>query len=213
MPHVRLFAVAIVALLVADGANAQVAPPQTGYIARPEYNRGRPAPPPKPDAQMQALADMVNKQLSKRQGYLNGDMISGTDAEPILRECAKQGWSEKDLSAIRARLVPENSVLMRSMRTKGGIKFMRHVARDRGGYDRADRLSRMTDGPTVMWRLTETGEEGYKLIDYMANAPGGYEMGVMLSRDPNAGNFNQPTGRIYTADALVTELNRTAPKK
>ena len=50
------------------------------------------------------------------------------------------------------------------------------------------------------------GADGYKLLDYMTQTQGGSDLGRMLSQDPNAGNFNQPTGRIYTDGQLVARL-------
>ncbi len=75
-------------------------------------------------------------------------------------------------------------------------------------YDRIDRLSRMIMGEKNVRALIR-GPDGYKMIQYMTSTPYGRNMGQMLSQDPRGADFNSPTGRLYTADALLGRLQQS----
>ncbi|HEX3871141.1 MAG TPA: hypothetical protein VHV77_11925 [Pirellulales bacterium] len=208
----------VTGLLIA-GSRGTIAdePPQRGIVAPPQTGLIAPAPQWRVETERAAKAktlpwlDLVQFQLSKTSGYRNGDLITAGDVEPILKELAGRKWSTKELAIVRAKLVPDSALIAREFRTPNGRQFMRQSGRYQMGYDRIDRLSQLSDGPTVLWRLMN-GPDGYKLIEYMATAPGGQQLGRMLSRDPKAGNFNAPTGRIYTADQLVAALEEFEPE-
>jgi hypothetical protein len=47
------------------------------------------------------------------------------------------------------------------------------------------------------------------MIEYLTSAPGGKNMGKMLSHVPQGDKFNQPTGRIYTQEQLQARLRQS----
>jgi hypothetical protein len=65
-------------------------------------------------------------------------------------------------------------------------------------------MAEMPQGHSTIERLIK-GPDGHKMLDYMTHAKGGRELAKMLSKD-GAGNFEQPTGKIYTVDELIKEL-------
>jgi hypothetical protein len=192
--------------VVAAPSGSLVAPAENGLVA-PVPGRTDQIP---PDDQSLSIDELVAKQISKTPGYRKGDLIWQSQVMPILKEMVRRGWDSKKLNAIYGRVLPDSSLMVREAKTPKGIEFLRQSARYQMGYDRVDRLANLSDGPVVLWRLIN-GADGYKLIQYMATAPGGRELGVMLSRDPKAGNFNAPTGRIYTGEQLAAELELIEP--
>ncbi|HWA98275.1 MAG TPA: hypothetical protein VG713_07275 [Pirellulales bacterium] len=195
-------------LVVAAMAIAAALWPMPTEAAEPLAMKAKRAAPSLSLAEAQARAEkLVNSQFAKLNGYQPGDMISLGQVEPMFGEFEKLGWSRQQLGEIRERLLPDNAVVLQQLRTPDGLVLMRQSAGINGAYDRLDRMGRMSDGPIMLRRLM-TGPDGYRLLDYMVNAPGGTQMGIMLSRDPGAGSFNQPTGRIYTTEQLLAELKK-----
>ncbi len=76
------------------------------------------------------------------------------------------------------------------------------------GYDRLDRMVRLPRGEIFTEDLIHN-PGGYQMVEYMATAQGGIEMGKMLSETPKGKNFNQPTGRIYTAEQLIARVKKS----
>ncbi len=145
------------------------------------------------------------------------DLISRDNLRAVLRELERQGWKPSDSDSLVNRALSEDHFLVRSLRAKSGLTFMRAVSSMPQGYDRLDQLSQLSDGRSIVQRLID-GPDGYKLLDYMTQASGGKELGAMLSATPGARDFNKPTGRIYTSDELLAALdksyrNETSPKR
>jgi hypothetical protein len=98
-----------------------------------------------------------------------------------------------------------NDYLVQRLRTPRGRQFMRRIANYPGAYDRLDRLSWLPYGKQTVQDLIQK-KGGEDMIKYITTAPGGNELGKMLSNAPKGANFNQPTGRIYTAALLLARL-------
>jgi hypothetical protein len=140
-------------------------------------------------------------------GYRDGDLIDRAQVEVLMKQLKAIGYQAPQPEAIVARVPEPDEWLVAELRTPAGRALMRQIARYPGAYDRLDRLSAMPHGKQTIHDL-ERGPDGYKLLEYLTMAKGGREMGKMLSRTPTGANFNRPTGRIYTADALLRELDK-----
>ena len=146
----------------------------------------------------------VKSALALRKDYKPGDLISREDGTGVLALLKKSGWEVKNSAELSERLLPASDELVRELRGKKGLVFMRKIGGVPGGYDRLDRLRNQPYGSR---RLREfiNQPEGYKLIEYMATTPGGKRMGRELS-SKKQGDFNAPTKRIYTEQQLLAEL-------
>jgi hypothetical protein len=147
----------------------------------------------------------VERTLSTDQDYRAGDILSQRQVAAVLGEVKKAGWDVEPSRKLLARVPADSEFLVRALRSPKGVPFMRQVAGLPGGYDRVDRLSRLPNGQQTVQKLIE-GPDGHKLIGYLAEARGGREMGTMLGRTPQGTGFSEATGRIYTAQQLLTEL-------
>ena len=85
---------------------------------------------------------------------------------------------------------------------------MRQISSYPNAYDLLDRLSRLPRGRQTVRDLIR-GPDGYKMLQYMTTSAGGRQMGKQLSNSPGAGKFNEPTGRIYTAEDLLRRLEQS----
>ena len=155
-----------------------------------------------------AVRAALDKHFAAQRGYQPGDLISQSDWDVLAKGLDRLGWRPSDAAQIRAALLPEKSFLIQKARTQEGRDFMRQVARSPQGYDRLDHLSRIPNGEPTISRLID-GPDGYKMLEYMATAPGGRELGNYLSADENGARFNEPSGRIYTAEALLQRLQQS----
>jgi hypothetical protein len=158
-----------------------------------------------PLADFTAVEAIVTTHLNHRRGYQPGDLISQGDWDAILAGLSQAGWTPRDAAQLRKLLLPAKDFLVLESRSKEGRLFMRQVSRYPGGYDRLDRLARMPYGVNTIVRLIN-GPDGYKMLEYMTTTPGGTELGLQLSQGTDGKNFNQLTGRIYTAAQLLDRL-------
>src|SRR4029079_4973518 len=118
------------------------------------------------------------------------------------------GWVVRDRAEIMKLVPGESEFIVRELRSAEGRTFMRQSGKYPLAYDRIDRLSRMIMGEKNVRALIR-GPDGYKMIQYMTSTPYGRNMGQMLSQDPRGADFNSPTGRLYTADALLGRLQQS----
>ena len=137
-----------------------------------------------------------------------GDIISQGDVAPLFGRLQKAGWTVADWDDILAAVPADDDFIVQQLRGEDGQELMRAVAGYEGGYDRLDRLSRLSDGQQIIRDLVR-GPDGAKLIQYLAEEQGGREMGRMLSRAPHGEQFNRPTERIYTAEQFVARLRQS----
>ena len=155
-------------------------------------------------SQVEAAAAQV---LMSRDGYKPGDLIARSEAQAVMGRLVALGWNPDDSKEIVALVPADDDFIVKKLRgkDKDGQRFMRQVSKYPQGYDRLDRMVRLPRGQIFTADLIHN-PGGYQMIEYMATAEGGIELGKMLSADPGGKNFNQPTGRLYTAEQLIARL-------
>jgi hypothetical protein len=152
--------------------------------------------------------EIVKKTLSDHYGYQPGDIISQSDVEKVIVKLAALGWKPADADKLIKATHADNDFIVSRLRNPAGWNFMRHIATYPDGYDRVDRLLHMPRGEMMVADLI-TNPGGYKLFQYMTTSQGGIEMGRMLENIPSGHDFNDPTGRIYTAEKLLGRLHKS----
>lgn len=137
-------------------------------------------------------------------GYAPGDLITRRQVREVLDLVERRNGKLNDRAQIEKKALADDSFLATQLHSASGKKFMRQVASMPLGFDQLDRLAQLPQGHSTVERLVR-GPDGYKLLEYMTKSPGGKDMAKMLSKD-GAGNFNKPTGKIYTAEQLLKQL-------
>ena len=159
------------------------------------------------------LEDRTAAYFANRKDMKPGELITRSDVESLVKTLSKEGYETKNFEPLLKNTVPDQSLLARQLRSPSGKQFAQQTSQYPMGYDRLDHLANLPDGAGILQKLVD-GPDGYKLIEYMATQPGGAELGRQLSQTPTGGNFNGSTGKIYTAEQLVTQLKKEAePKK
>jgi hypothetical protein len=148
------------------------------------------------------------QQLNSLTDYQPGDLISRNQVDPIFDLLQRAGWTVRDRLDIMKLVPRDDEVLVRQLRSAAGRNFMRQTNKFPLSYDRLDRLDRIPMGPETVQSLI-AGPNGSKMIEYMTSSTGGRNLGRMISKDPHGGDFNAPTGRIYTADALLARIKKS----
>jgi hypothetical protein len=150
---------------------------------------------------------IVQKSLARDASYQPGDLLTQSQVAVVLGEIKKAGWEVPATRELLARVPHDHEFLIRALRTGKGVGFMRRVASMPNGFDRVDRLSRLPNGQATIKQLIAT-PDGHKLIGYMTESSGGKQLGVQLAGTAAGGDFNKPTGRIYSAQQLLAELEK-----
>jgi hypothetical protein len=151
---------------------------------------------------------VVDQQLNTLTNYQPGDLITRNQVDPIFDKLQRLGWTVRDRVDIVNSVPREDELMVRQLSSSAGKKFMHQTNSFPLSYDRVDRLDRIPMGPQTVDALI-TGPDGYKMIQYMTTSPDGHNLGRMISKDPHGADFNKPTGRIYTAEALLARIQES----
>lgn len=140
------------------------------------------------------------------------DLISRNDVRSLLGKLKDIGWKVEDGDDILGSLLSDNHVLVKVLSTKHGQRFMRKVAGYQLIYDRLDRISQEPGGRQLLQSLIKL-PDGHRYA--RANTPGAVPDLVAFlpkgrsGRTRRVADYNQPTGKIYTASALMTRLEES----
>ncbi len=158
------------------------------------------------------LQRAVDRFFNGRADYEPGGLILRSHVEALLEDLQRRGWKVPYPRTILVRTVQDDEYLAEKLYTPRGRKFMRRVAKYEHAFDILDRLTKIPDGKKILARLVrEPG--GSRLIKYLATDKGGKNLRRMLARVPGGKNFAEPTGRIYTKEQLLEELDKRFEKK
>ena len=151
------------------------------------------------------IEQFVLRHFAAKPSYQAGDLLTRSAADEVLKSIQKLGWVPADANSISSAIPSDQEFIARQLRTPRGERFMRQISGYELSYDRIDRLSQLPDGRRQVYDLVR-GKDGYKLIEYLTSSSGGKNLGKMLGSSSKGANFNQPTGRIYTVNALIARL-------
>jgi hypothetical protein len=156
----------------------------------------------------QEIAAYVEREFVNRTYYQAGDIISESEVKPLFAAFDRMGWKATDRLLILALVPDDTDFIVRQLRSTPGRKFMTKISGYPLAYDRIDRMTQLPRGRQLVHELV-TGVGGYEMLEYMTTTQGGKNLGKQLSRDPHGADFNKPTGRIYTVEALIARLKKS----
>ena len=150
----------------------------------------------------------VLRYFKAQDGYQRGNLITRDQVEPLLGRLRGMGLALPDAKQVLRDVLPADGFLPQQFASPAGRSFMRQISSFPNAYDLLDRLSRLPRGRQTIRDLIR-GPDGYKMLQYMSTTQGGRQLAKMLSNSPGAGDFNKPTGRIYTAEDLLRRLKQS----
>jgi hypothetical protein len=152
---------------------------------------------------------VLESQLASLPDHQPGDLITAADAAPALRELEQMGWSDVSRGQTASRLLEDGSFLARELRSPPGRLFMRRVSGYRLIYDRLDRVSQMPGGQRLIHDMIRLPDgHRYAQMNPHQGVPSMVEFlpkGVS-GKSPRVTDLDKPTGRIYTQNDLLTQL-------
>lgn len=154
------------------------------------------------------VLDYADQHFATTAGYRPGDIISTSYVTPLFDGLEKLGWNVPDRKSLLERVPGDKNYVVQQLRTEPGRKFMQKICNLPMGYDRLFHLAGIPLGHQQVNALIRQ-KGGYKMIEYMTTTQMGNNLGKQLSHSPNGANFNKPTGQIYTAEALKSELEKS----
>lgn len=167
---------------------------------------------PRPQApDDRAVARVVDEFFISLPGYQKGDLITRSQVEKVVAKLVSDGVKISDPGNVVKLGLADDSFLVRELSTPNGKRFMRKIAPCSGAYSHLDRLSTIPRGQSIVRDLVRQ-KDGDKMIEYLATTKGGKNMGSKMAQARGGVDLNKPTGRIYTADDLVTALKDAISK-
>lgn len=139
--------------------------------------------------------------------YRPGDLITQDQVGPLLTQLQRMGLPLPKAREILEKVLTTDNFLAQQLSSPKGRSFMRQISSYKDCYDRLDRLSRIPHGEQAIRDMIR-GPRGDEAIKYLTTTSSGNVMGKQFSRLPNGKNFNDPTGRIYTVEMLLRQLEQ-----
>ena len=152
------------------------------------------------------IRQIVQEYFKQNPHYQEGDLIVRNEAQNVVDSLQKKGHVVRDPQAILDKTLSKGSFLAKVLRNgRQGEDFMHRISDYPLAYDQLDRLGNNPVGRRTVIDLVR-GPDGYKMLQYMNNSRYGKNLGRMLSSDQAGGDYNKPTGKIYTAKQLTEAI-------
>ena len=168
------------------------------------------APKRKPMPPLPEVEGVVIRYFQAMPEHHPGKIIARSEVEPLFGMLQQMGWTVRDRLNILNRVPADSSFLNRSLRTPAGYEFMRRLGNYPTTYDQLDRLSQMPRGRNTVKVLINSVPGKENITQWSVTTEKGRKFSRLLSKSRMSGkHFNQPTGKIYTAESLLAELRKS----
>ena len=165
----------------------------------------------KPLPEFPQIEKAAAEYFAKLPDYQPGGVITRPEAEGFFASLETLGWNPDNRQEILAKVPPPDDFLVEELRTRSGKKFMGRIATYPEALDRLDRLSQLAYGKRHVKGLVN-GRGGDQWIKYITTDKRGIELSRSMSRAKNGADFDKPTGRVYTVQMLLDELEASHKK-
>jgi hypothetical protein len=143
------------------------------------------------------------------------DILSRSQVTDVLLQLEQLGWPVPDAKELISDVLDDQHVLVQTLRTPAGRRFLAKVAKRDLIYDRLDRISEVSGGPQLIRDLVKL-PDGEK---YAKPRSGGGVPDLLDLLPKNASgktrrvkNYDEPTGHIYTTKDLLDRLAESHAK-
>ena len=155
---------------------------------------------------MPQIIQAAKAQIGTWDNYQPGDLISREQGKHLLDAIGKLGWSPANDEELLAKMPDAKDPLCELLLSDKGRPFMRRVLKLPQGLDRVDNMLKLSNGRALVKQLLND-KGGDQLIEYLTTSDGGKNLGKMLGKEAHV-DFNKATGRLYTAKALLLEVEQ-----
>jgi hypothetical protein len=155
---------------------------------------------------MPQIIQAAKTQIGTWEHYEPGDLITREQGQQLVNAIAKLGWSPSNDEELLAKVPDAKDALCELLLTEKGRPFMRRILKMPQGIDRVDNLTKLPNGRALVKTLVND-KGGDQLIEYLTTSEGGKNLGKMLGPEAHV-DFNKATGKLYTAKALLLEVEK-----
>ncbi len=161
---------------------------------------------------LREIGPLAAETLAQRDGYQNGDLITQSDVKLVMKTLASFGWVPKDQKELINLTLPDDDPLKQILSTVDGTRFMRQSGGAVLIYDRMDRVCRVFGGERMLVAMARLPDgHRYAELKRPYGVPGFLDLlpKTGSGRRRSIKDYDQPTGRIYTEQQLITRLEET----
>jgi hypothetical protein len=165
----------------------------------------------KPDAnrwKKEKIEKFVTKFFLNIPGFKEGDLITKTQVDSLLKHMSKQGWVVKpaEREAIIDRVLDDNSFMVQQLTTAKGRSFLNRIRNLPNGIDRVERIAEMPKGKRDVQALIYRVPDGHKWIEALTVPKNGVRLNQNFNRSAHGSKMYEETDRLYFAHQLIEEL-------
>ena len=147
--------------------------------------------------------------------HRTADIISKSQVEQVFAALKESGWDCSEKDEILNATLDDQHVLVSTLRSTAGMRFMGKISSRELMYDRLNRVSQVSGGQQLIRDLVKLpdGEKYAKprsgggvpdLLDLLPKNSSG--------KTRRIANYHKPTGHIYTVANLVSRLAESYKK-
>jgi hypothetical protein len=159
-----------------------------------------------------AVRNAIRQHFAKLPDFREGDIIAKSEVQPVFQQLKEMGWQVADQQAIMEQVLDDGDVLVATLRSGPGRRFMRKVSGYSAIYDRLDRVCRESGGQALLRSLVQLPDgERYAKARRPRAVPGLVELLPKKgsSKTRTVADYGKPTGRIYTSAQLLEQLEES----
>lgn len=141
--------------------------------------------------------------------YQPGDVVSQGQVKPLLAQLAKLGWKVSDERALLSQICTDDDFVVRQLRTKSGLKFMRSTGGAAAAqYDYLRRLGATKGGDRQVANILAL-PNGNEVLAALTDSKAGKDISRRLAEGPRTRNYDTPTGMLYTQTQILARLKES----
>lgn len=160
----------------------------------------------------QAVQRTVEVFFSEQRDRQPRDLIAHSEVEQVLQAVKTLGWDVADKQEILKQSLSNEHVLVKTLRSPAGRRFMHSVSGRELMYDRLDRISQVSGGSRLIQDIVKlpNGERYAKprsgggvpdLLDLLPKNASGQTRRIK--------DYDKSTGQIYTVTDLIDRLSES----
>lgn len=136
-------------------------------------------------------------------------LVTYNTARRIFYELWEQRWNVSDQAEILKLCPQDNSFLVQQCLSPGGQKFLKQAADPAAVYDKLERMASLPEGQQKIRDLLAGPQGHHDMLNYMLGRQGSQMLFENGTAHPAARDFNKPTGKIYSPEALLQRIKKS----
>ncbi|MCE9606944.1 MAG: hypothetical protein K8U03_18830 [Planctomycetia bacterium] len=192
-------ALAVVLAAISTSAPLSAADQPATQTSSPAEERKSKVPP------FAVVQDLVEKQLAKKSGYRDGDLITRSDVAPIIPQLEKLGFPVREVSKGIEVLLADDHLLVTLLRTPQGEALIPKIKNLELALDRMDRLCYFSEGQELLRNLV-VAPNALTVIEQLCLPETAKALAVKYPNEPSCQTLDLPTGRAFTQRQYIERL-------